>query len=97
MGVESDSEALVSFFMAALVVLVGYAEDKKSTPHTKDEVYSIRDNAACVMMEGDDARKMDDGRDYCDIVPENCWHEWQMARRDMDRKPESAHKANPLT
>lgn len=85
---ESDTDDLVPVFMPALVVLLVHAEDEKGTPLTKDEVHAIRDSGACIMMESGDARKMDDSRGYCDIDPENCWHDWQMARRDMGRKPD---------
>lgn len=74
--------------MPALVVVLVHAEDKKGTPLTKVEVHAIRDNAACIMMEAADAHKMDDSRGYRDIDPENCWHDWQLARRDMGRKPD---------
>lgn len=85
---ESDTDDLVPVFMPALVVLLVHAEDKKGTPLTKDEVHAIRDSGACIMMESGVARKMDDSRGYRDIDPENCWHDWQMARRDMGRKPD---------
>ncbi len=85
---ESDSDDLVPVFIPALVALLVRAEDKKGTPLTKDEVHAIRDDAACIMMEVNDAAKMDDSREYRDIDPENCWHDWQMARRDMGRKPD---------
>ena len=88
MSVESDTDDLVPVFMPALVVLLVHAEDKKGTPLTKDEVHAIRDSGACIMMESGVARKMDDSRGYRDIDPENCWHDWQMARRDMGRKPD---------
>ena len=88
MKVESESDDLVPVFMPALVVLLVQAEDKKGTPLTKDEVHAIRDKGACIMMQAIDARKMDDSRGYRDIDPENCWHDWQMARRDMGRKPD---------
>jgi uncharacterized protein YegJ (DUF2314 family) len=88
MSVESDTDDLVPVFMPALVVLLVHAEDKKGTPLTKHEVHAIRDSGACIMMESGAARKMDDSRGYRDIDPENCWHDWQMARRDMGRKPD---------
>lgn len=84
----SDSDDLVPVFMPALGVLLVHAEDKKGTPLTKDEVHAIRDNGACIMMEARAARKMDDSRGYRDIDPDNCWHDWQMARREMGRKPD---------
>lgn len=84
---ESDSDDLVPVFMPALIVLLVHAEDRKGVPLTKDEVHAIRDRAACIMMEADDARTMRDSRGCRDIDPENCWHDWQMARRDMGREP----------
>jgi uncharacterized protein YegJ (DUF2314 family) len=86
--VEPDTDDLVPVFMPALVVLLVHAEDKKGSPLSKDEVHAIRDSGACIMMETGDARKMDDSRGYRDIDPENCWHDWQMTRRDMGRKPD---------
>ena len=74
--------------MPALVILLVSAEDKKGAPLTMDEVHAIRDGGACIMMQAGDAHKMDDSRGYRDIDPENCWHDWQMARRDMGRKPD---------
>jgi uncharacterized protein YegJ (DUF2314 family) len=40
------------------------------------------------MMKSGDAHKMEESRGYRDIDPENCWHDWQMARRDMGREPD---------
>ncbi|OYW19053.1 MAG: hypothetical protein B7Z52_04120, partial [Burkholderiales bacterium 12-64-5] len=54
------------------------AEDKKGAPLTKEEVHTIRDSGACIMLKTVDARKMDDSRGYRDIDPENCWHDWQV-------------------
>jgi uncharacterized protein YegJ (DUF2314 family) len=88
MNVEPDTDDLVPVFMPALVVLLVHAEDKKGSPLTKDEIRAIRDSGACIMMEAGDARKMDEGRGYRDIDPKNCWHDWQMARRHMGRKPD---------
>jgi hypothetical protein len=64
------------------------AEDKKGQPLTNDEVLSIRDNAACIMMTYADAAKLADSRGYDDLDPENCWYDWQMLRRELDRKPD---------
>lgn len=83
----SPSQDLVPVFIPALVVVLVHAEDKKTTPLTKEEVYAIRDSAICIMMEAKDAERMAESRGYHDIDPENCWHDWQMARREMGRKP----------
>ncbi len=85
---ESDTDDLVPVFVPALVALLVHAEDEKGKPLTKDEVYAIRDSGACIMMDAGDAHKMDESRGYRDIDPENCWHDWQMARRDLGRKPD---------
>jgi uncharacterized protein YegJ (DUF2314 family) len=86
--VKSGSDDLVPVFIPALVVLLVHAEDKKGTPLTKDEAHAIRDSGTCIMMKSGDAHKMQESRGYRDIDPENCWHDWQMARRDMGREPD---------
>ena len=75
-------------FIPALVVLLVHAEDKKGSPLTRDQAHAIRDGATCIMMKSVDALKMDESRGYRDIDPENCWHDWQMVRRDMGREPD---------
>jgi len=84
---NSDDE-LIPCFIPALVVLLVNAEDQKDEPLTKEEVIQIRDRADCIMMTIADARKMAESREYPDIDPENCWHDWQMARREMGRLPD---------
>jgi uncharacterized protein YegJ (DUF2314 family) len=84
----SDSDNLVPVFMPALIVLLMNAEDKKGSPLNKDQVLAIRDAGTCIMMNAADAQEMDDSRAYQDIDPENCWYDWQMARREMGRKPD---------
>lgn len=88
MSTEPDRDQLVPVFMPALVTLLVSAEDKKGAPLTKDEIHGIRDNASCVMMDSSDAAKMSAGREYRDIDPENCWHDWQMVRRELGRRPD---------
>lgn len=85
---ESSSQELVPVFLPALVAILVHEEDKKGVPLTRDEVESIRDKAACIMMKINDARVMDESRGYTDIDPENCWYDWQMTRREMERKPD---------
>lgn len=85
---KSEPDDLVPVFMPALVVLLIHAEDKKGTPLTRDEVHAMRDSGTCIMMKSVDALKMEESRGYRDIDPENCWYDWQMARRDMGREPD---------
>lgn len=86
MGV--DDEQLVPVFIPALGPLLIHAEDQKGEPLSYDEVIRIRDNAACVMMRTEHARKLDETRGYRDIDPENCWFDWQHLRRELDRRPD---------
>lgn len=83
-----SDEKLLPVFIPALIALLVNAEDKKSTPLTPDEVLEIRDNASVMMMEKTHADALAESRGYDDIDPENCWYEWQMCRREMDRKPD---------
>ena len=85
---EDQQEDLVAVFVPALAAILIHAEDEKDAPLTYDEVLSIRDGAACIMMTPDKALHMDETRGYCDIDPENCWYEWQMLRRELGRQPE---------
>ncbi|TWU15806.1 DUF2314 domain-containing protein [Allorhodopirellula heiligendammensis] len=83
-----DEAELIPVFVPALGAILVAAEDKKSEPLTRQEVLSIRDNAACIMMTSFDAKKLAQSRGYDDIDPENCWYDWQMLRRELDRRPD---------
>jgi uncharacterized protein YegJ (DUF2314 family) len=78
---------LVPFFMPALGALLIRAEDGKGAPLTEAEATMIRDKATVVMMEVQDARRMEESRGYRDIGPENLWHDWQKLRDELGRKP----------
>jgi uncharacterized protein YegJ (DUF2314 family) len=84
----TDNTDLLPMFMPSLGAILISAEDKKGEPLTEDEVLSIRDNATCIMMTAPDAAKMAESRGYTDIDPDNCWYDWQMLRRELDRKPD---------
>jgi uncharacterized protein YegJ (DUF2314 family) len=84
----AEEENLVPVFIPALGPILIHAEDLKGEPLSYDEVIRIRDEAACIMMQEADARKMDESRGYRDIEPENCWYDWQHLRRELGRKPD---------
>lgn len=84
----SDDPELQPVFVPALAAVLIAAEDKKGQPLTNDEVLSIRNKATCIMMTYADAAKLAESRGYEDINPENCWYDWQMLRRELDRKPD---------
>src|SRR4051794_29064975 len=83
-----DEERLIPVFVPALGHLLIRAEDEKGEPLTEEEVRHVRDNAPCIMMPIDDARRLDQKRGYHDIDPENCWHDWQHLRAELGRTPD---------
>lgn len=85
---DKSQEDLVPVFIPALSVMLINLEDKKGEPLTQEEVLEIRDNASCIMMTKTDAEKMAKSREYLDIDPENCWYDWQMLRRELNRMPD---------
>jgi uncharacterized protein YegJ (DUF2314 family) len=84
----SDNAEQIPVLIPALGAVLLAAEDKKGEPLTNDEVLSIRDNGACIMMTHSDLAKLAKSRGYDDIDPENCWYDWQMLRRELGRKPD---------
>lgn len=84
----SDDSDLIPVFMPALGAILVAAEDKKGEALTNDEVLSIRNNAACIMMTHSNAKKLAESRGHDDIDPGNCWYDWQMIRRELERKPD---------
>ena len=84
----SDDTDLVPVFIPALGAILIAAEDNKGEPLTSEEVVSIRDNTTCIMMTHADSAKLAESRGYDDIDPENCWYDWQMLRRKLDRRPD---------
>ena len=83
----NDDNELVPVFVPALGALLIRAEDLKGEPLSYDEVIRIRDDAPCIMMKTQDARKMEEHRGFA-IDPENCWFEWQLLRKELGRKPD---------
>jgi len=84
----SDQDDLEPIFIPALSTLLLTAEDAKGEPLSEEEVFNIRDNAITKMMDREAALKMSETSDYKDIDPENCWYDWQMLRRELDRIPD---------
>ena len=84
----SDEEDLVPVFIPSLSAILVNAEDNKGSPLTKEEALEIRDKASVVMLSKQAAEQMNEKRGYSDIDPENCWYDWQMLRRETERKPD---------
>ena len=79
----SDSEKLVNYPMPSLVATLLNREQAKGSPLTEAEVIEIRDSCPSVLVPIDVVEKIDAGRGYKDIDPEQCWEQWQEARKHL--------------
>ncbi|MDH1657252.1 hypothetical protein N5E96_14470 [Pseudomonas mosselii] len=75
-----STDPLCLVFVPALVSLLKAAEDRKGSQLNEDEVFEIRDNATATAIPFSVAVAMEKERGYEDIVPEECWKEWQRVR-----------------
>jgi hypothetical protein len=80
----NDNDNLVIMPMPSLVATLLNRERAKGSPLTEAEVIEIRDNCPSVAVPRDMVPEIEEQRGYIDIDPENCWEEWQMARREFD-------------
>lgn len=67
----------------ALVALLLAKEKEKGAPLTREEVEEITDKAACIAMPRHARKKVDEGRGYEDIDPEQAWEQWQKVRQHL--------------
>jgi hypothetical protein len=79
----SDSEELIIYPVPSLVATLLNRERAKGSPLTEQEVIEIRDACPAIALRPEDVRKIEERRGYKDIDPENCWEEWQKARKDL--------------
>lgn len=78
-----STDPLCIVFVPALVALLKAAEDRKGSPLSEAEVLEIRDNATATAVPISAAFALEEERGYRDIVPENCWKEWQRVRSSL--------------
>lgn len=81
--VKESEEELFPVPVPALVAVLLSKENEKGEPLTEQEVLTIRDNAACIMMPTLAIAKMEESRGYADIDPEFVWEHWQQARVEI--------------
>ena len=79
----SDSDNLVIYPMPSLVATLLNREQAKGSPLTEAEVIEIRDSCHSVAVPIDVAAKIDAARGSKDIDPEQCWEQWQEARKRL--------------
>ena len=80
-----NEEKLTFWFIPSLVSVLLRHEQDAGRPLTEAEVLRIRDGAQAVMAPIDLIPRLEQERGYRDIDPENCWHEWQVARKDFSQ------------
>ena len=78
-----ENETLIIYPVPSLVAILVNRERAKGSPLTEEEVVRIRDDCEAIAIPPDVARKMDEERGCLDIDPENCWEEWQRARKEL--------------
>ena len=79
----SNPEKLLIYPMPSLVSTLLNRERAKGSPLTEAEVIQIRDQSPSVAVPIDVAQKIDAERGYKDIDPEQCWEQWQEARKHL--------------
>lgn len=79
----SENESLILYPVPSLVATLLNRERAKGSPLTEAEVIDIRDHCQVIAVTPDVAKEMDEARGYLDIDPEQCWDEWQRARKEL--------------
>jgi len=77
-----------SVFMPPLSQVLINAENKKGHPLSLNEVLSIKNSAVVIIIKKGLQQELPGDQDEHDIDPENCWHDWQILRRSLNRKPD---------
>ncbi|MDD7984815.1 DUF2314 domain-containing protein [Lentisphaera marina] len=77
-----------SIFMPPLSQVLINAENKKGAPLSLDEVLSIKNSAVVVIIKKGLHQAIPGDQNEHDIDPENCWHDWQILRQSLGRKPD---------
>lgn len=80
---NNQDDPLCLVFIPTLIALLYKEEQVKGSPLTENEVTAIRDQATCIMLPYSVATESEKARGYPDIVAENCWVEWQSARKQL--------------
>lgn len=85
---EIDPNTKVLVFIPALVTLLCHVEKTLGRPMTEPEVLAARDKAVCMVMSYERAMAAEEARGYPDIVAEDAWNEWRVARKGIPGLPE---------
>ena len=80
----SEENKLILYFVPSLVATLLNRERAKGSPLTEQEVIDIRDKCPCIALPPSRAELMDESRGYKDIEADDCWNQWQMARKELN-------------
>jgi len=86
---QTQDEELAPLFIPSLSAILLAAEKEKGSPLSKEEVLNIRDNSNTIMTPKSLIESMAEERGYID--PENCWNEWQILRKSLNKENEEAN------
>lgn len=80
---EKEESKLTIVFIPSLISILMDAENSKGSPLIEDEVISIRDSSTIMEIPIEALLPLEESRGYIDIMPENCWNEWQERRKEF--------------
>lgn len=78
------SDKTIITHIPSLVATLLNKERAKGAPLTQQEVEDIRDSAPAQVLTFEQRAKLDAGREYDDIEPEQAWEHWQIARLELN-------------
>jgi len=70
----------IPVFVPALHAVLLAIQTRSGAPLTREQVESLRDQAACIAMTARDAQHLERSRGYADLDPEHAWEQWQLVR-----------------
>lgn len=75
-------------FVPPLRVVLQRAEQEKGAPLVEAEVIQLCNKAMCMTVPFSAGVEMVHELGYVDVVPEDCWKDWQRHRRQINGEPE---------
>ena len=82
MKARPNPEGHAIVFVPALATVLLAAEESDGELG-EAEALSLRDRAETIAIPAENARRLEAGRGYRDLDPENCWQDWQTRREEL--------------
>jgi hypothetical protein len=83
LDLPTTDDPVVPVYIPPLVTMLWNLEKRQGDPLSEAQVVAMRDEAVCMTMRRSIAQRMAESRGYDDIDPEDVWHQWQVARREL--------------